>query len=134
MIKIKRKFMKSISMILVFSMILSLFYSQPVFATSNIDIISSLLDYEVDSEEIAEAMDDATSLHGNMDWKTATEVDKLPWNYFHNQVEKEIRKKYYNQGIGQNELMIDLRYSLKDEESGIGKAGELTGKKGKADL
>ncbi len=96
MINLKRNFMKSISMLLVFSIILSLFYSQPIYAASNSDIITSILEYEVDGEEIAEAMDDATSLYSNMDWYTATKVDMLPWNYFHNQVEKEIREKYYN--------------------------------------
>lgn len=126
--------MKSISMILVFSIILSLFYTQPIYAAYNSNIITSILEYEADGEEIEEAKDDATTSDGKMRWDIAIYTDKLPWNYFHNQVEAEIREKYEKQGIGQKELTMDLRYSAEDEKSGIGKEGELTGKRGRADL
>lgn len=116
------------------SMILSLLYSNTAYAETNTDIITSILDYEVDAEEIDEAKADALSSDGNMGWYTATKVDKLPWNYFHNQVENEIRKKYAKHGIGQSELTIKLRYSRDDEKNNLGKEGELTGKIGKADL
>jgi len=51
-------------MILVFSMVLSLLYVRPVDAASY-DIILYILEYEVDSEEIAEAKYDSTCKYSN---------------------------------------------------------------------
>lgn len=133
MINSQRRYARRISMILVFSMVLSLLYVQPIYAVSDSDVIASILEYEVDAEEVEEAKADAISSYSNMDWKTATEVDKLPWNYFHNRVEEHIVQKYSDNGI-EKELTIRYRYSDKDEELGIGQAGELTGSIGKADL
>lgn len=133
--KRKEKLTRSIAIILVLSMIISLIPITPVHAESDV-LDDNIIPFESvfdDDEEIEEAKDDATCPYSTNDWNTAIHKDYLPWNFFHNIVQNEIVKKYKLIGMDK-ELTIKYKYTKEDEKSGLGIEGKATGKHGRADL
>ena len=111
-----------IAFILVFTIVFTLCGNvSPVYARANIgaegialneedidDITKIMRDYiENSAEATQEAILDSKSLKvksGN--WYVVREIDKLPWNVFHNAVQAHIRSK--NDNILKHEELIDL--------------------------
>ncbi|MCL2718168.1 MAG: hypothetical protein FWE14_05250 [Lachnospiraceae bacterium] len=99
----KKKFIRFISSILILSMLFSLIIVTPVSATAD--------------KATADAMEDAALPTRAGDWQTAIFVDRLPWNFFHNQVQKKIVKD--NQDIGMEHTVPGGRADLYKIDGGF---------------
>lgn len=130
--KLKKKWMRLISCVLVVAIILQLTPVQNVKAYTNDEVYELLKEalkdaIEEDKEEIEEAIWDSYSAKKAGDWYQACKNpkgDNLPWNYFHNKVQDHITKG----SKIKSELKIVYTEEQKEKEDGPVK------EKGKADL
>ena len=125
--KLKQKWKKWIAFILVFALSLSSIPVSQVQAETNAtenskDVITSiktLAEHEVEKD--LEAQNDSKSKNPAGNWYVAIHIDQLAWNFFHNKVQADIKKRYSNVGT---EIQIEDKY----------KDGKPTGKPGRADI
>ncbi len=121
--KVKIKFRKYIACLLIIAITLSTIQLTPVYAADGDNIGATIADtIKHEAEKTVESIEDSKSDRRAGDWGTATKVDHLPWNAFHNAVQADIRTK--NSEIMPKELSIEY---TKDN-------GKLEGKRGRADL
>lgn len=102
MIKMKKKVVRFIACLLAMAVFMSGVPLSGVSAAETSSILSDLKETvaEVSGEQKEAAEEvalDAISPRSAGDWYTATKKDHLPWNYFHNAVQKDIADK--NEGI-----------------------------------
>ena len=122
-----RKTAKNIKKIISFVIVLILFISSiPLYEVKgNVkNDIGGLVSKGIsETKKIAEAKIDASSKKSAGDWNTATKIDHLPWNYFHNKVQKHIVDKYFPNMT--KEKSVD--FVINDDK-------KIKGLKGSADL
>lgn len=90
--------MRSIAVLLVISLVITICvpYEFRCYA-SDIDYVAEAFAKIVDNAtEIEEARADSMDFGSTNDWKTARNVDHLPWNFFHICVQLQICKQYDN--------------------------------------
>ena len=130
--KLKGRFKRWLSILLAVAVSLTTVMPMPVYAVgeNGNDVISSIqssIEHEMEKE--AEGQADAVSPNSKTkvnDWRNARYKDKLPWNYFHNRIQKYIESTV--EGI-KREVSIELM----DYDANTGKL-KYTGKNGRADL
>lgn len=109
---LKQKLMGTLSFLLVITFLLPMFTNVLVYAEPLVD--------EATEEAIEDSQASIPTRAG--DWSKAINEDGFAWNAFHIAVQNDIRGKHVF--VGRSELPIDFR----------NENGDLTGKKGKADL
>ena len=125
--KLKKRWKKWIAFILVFALSLSSIPVSQVQAETNAtenskDVITSIMtSAEHEVEKDLEAQNDSKSKNPAGNWYVAIHIDQLAWNFFHNKVQADIKKRYSNVGT---EIQIEDKY----------KDGKPTGKPGRADI
>lgn len=134
MIRLRSYFSKFISVILAvvisFNYMMTPSYAEAESQTEEIlDPISEILEQkeEVEADILAQSTGKST---GAGNWYVATKVDGLPYNHFHNAVQKKITYEYNL--INVNKLHSEFPIALKYTD-GASK-GKLTGKCGRADI
>ncbi|MDR0918433.1 MAG: hypothetical protein LBM93_04195, partial [Oscillospiraceae bacterium] len=87
-----KKYLKLISWVLVFTMLIFDTAGLPVFRKAMVYSASVMSESEVEAEQ--EAFEDSISIVSAGNWGISRYVDNLSWGFFHYEVQKHIIKKY----------------------------------------